>query len=271
MISIILVTYNRLHLLRKCVENVLFRTSDKTREIIIWNNGSTDGTKEYLDDLKEIRLKIVHHKTNIGTNAFARAFSLANSDSDYFIELDDDVIDAPYEWDRYLLDAFLKLPNMGFLAANVVDDGKSIAADVMYRRDKYLYECKNINGVNIMFGPTGGWCTMTSREIYGRVGGFKENPQFTFWHEDGAYVAALKKSGYSFGILKDLKVFHASGPYYSADENIRKEKEKYYTWRTKARRVQARKDMVKKLLNNIKLIRMLNNKYHFYHLEDNEE
>ena len=48
MISIVVLTHDRVDLLRKCVENVLARTSDATREIVIWNNASTDGTAEFL-------------------------------------------------------------------------------------------------------------------------------------------------------------------------------------------------------------------------------
>ena len=38
------------------------------------------------------------------------------------IELDDDIIEAPAEWDGTLLDAFRRLPKIGFLAANLVDN-----------------------------------------------------------------------------------------------------------------------------------------------------
>jgi GT2 family glycosyltransferase len=48
-IAVVVLTHSRVHLLRKCVENVLGRTSPATREIVIWNNASTDGTREYLD------------------------------------------------------------------------------------------------------------------------------------------------------------------------------------------------------------------------------
>ena len=48
MISLVVLTSDRVHLLRKCVDNVLMRTSDATRDIIIWDNASTDGTAEYL-------------------------------------------------------------------------------------------------------------------------------------------------------------------------------------------------------------------------------
>ena len=42
--------------------------------------------------------------------------------SAYLIELDDDVVDAPRAWDAMLLDAFERLPAIGFLAADLEDD-----------------------------------------------------------------------------------------------------------------------------------------------------
>ena len=92
-IAIVAVTYNRLHLLRQCVENVLQRTSDAAREIVVWNNASTDGTTEYLNALGDPRITVVNHDENIGVNAYSLVFP--RTSADYFIELDDDVVDAP--------------------------------------------------------------------------------------------------------------------------------------------------------------------------------
>ena len=68
-IAIVVLTYSRVHLLSKCVENVLMRTSPLTKEIVIWNNGSTDATAEYLGTLDDPRFRVVNHDANIGMNA----------------------------------------------------------------------------------------------------------------------------------------------------------------------------------------------------------
>ena len=52
-IAVVVLTHNRVQLLEKCVENVLSRTSDSTTEIVIWNNASTDETRQYLDSLDD--------------------------------------------------------------------------------------------------------------------------------------------------------------------------------------------------------------------------
>ena len=86
-----------MHLLQKCVENVLLRTSDATREIVIWDNASPDATSAYLRSLDDPRIRVVISEENIGQNAYARAFELTTAP--YLIELDDDVVDAPAGWD----------------------------------------------------------------------------------------------------------------------------------------------------------------------------
>jgi rhamnopyranosyl-N-acetylglucosaminyl-diphospho-decaprenol beta-1,3/1,4-galactofuranosyltransferase len=78
-IAVVVLTHNRVHLLRKNVENVLLRTSPATHEIVIWNNASTDGTTAFLETLDDPRIRVVNSEKNIGQNAYARAFQLTTS------------------------------------------------------------------------------------------------------------------------------------------------------------------------------------------------
>lgn len=264
MISAILVTHNRLHLLELCVQHVLNTLSYHTRQIIIWNNASTDGTRAYLDRLSDPRLQIVHHGQNIGTNAFARAFALATQP--YLIELDDDVIDAPDGWDQTLLEAFQRAEKLGFLAANIIDDGKSVASQQICHEWRHLYSPFESNGVQLLDGPTGGYCAITSRAIYDEVGGFREDPRFVYWHEDAEYAAAVKRAGYRIAVLTDLKVFHASGPAYSSDPEVARLKDEYFVWHARRR---ERLERLKRIFERIPPIRLLNHKLRFYTPSDN--
>ena len=259
MISIVLVTFNRLHLLRRCVQDVLNKTSPDVTEIIVWNNASTDGTKAYLSSLQDRRLRVTHSDSNIGTNGFARAFR--KSKEPFMIELDDDIIDAPDHWDRRMLDGFRRIPKAGYIAANVVDDGKSVASDIFYRKEKHRFTPATVAGVKVLEGPVGGYCTITSREVFDQVGGFRENPRFNFWHEDEAYAGAVARAGYRCLIFEDIKVFHASGPAYSSDAAIDVEKDRYYQW---CHRRQARRDWVKGVLERVPPVRRLNARFHWY-------
>jgi GT2 family glycosyltransferase len=258
MISIVVVTHNRVHLLKRCVEDVLLRTSPLTREIVIWNNASEDGSREYLEGLSDPRIRLVHAPENIGQNAYARAFRQATQE--YFIELDDDVIEAPQHWDATMLRAFERVPRIGYLAASLVDDpNDSASCYFTYLRDERgAYSRREINGVALLEGPTGGGCTITSRALYERVGGFGENKNLIYWHEDAAYVKKIHRIGYGSAVLEDLRVWHAGGPYYS---KISPAKLEYHR---RAGRTRQRKDRVKRIVLGVPGFASLNARYRWF-------
>ncbi len=257
MVAIVVITYNRLHLLRQCVEKVLLRTSDATREIVVWDNASTDGTAAYLDSLTDPRIRVVHHPENIGQNAYAHAVPLTTTP--YFLELDDDVVEAPEGWDRAMVDAFERLPEIGFLQAKLADDGYSPGADLFYRKKAGLYHPEEVNGVTILLGgPVGGGCTITSRELYERVGGFRQNKKMVFWHEDAAYIEDIEKLGFGKAILDSVTVVHHGGPHYS---EITPEKRAYYEH---VRKMDARKAAAKRALLAVPFVRPLNERYGWF-------
>jgi GT2 family glycosyltransferase len=256
-IAIVVLTYDRLHLLRQCVEKVLLRTSAQTREILIWDNGSTDGTREYLDAIDDPRFTIVHNPENIGLNAYALACPMTSSA--YILEMDDDIVEAPEDWDATLLAAFQRLPEIGYLQAKLADDGFSPGADLFYRKNADLYSLETINGVRVWCGgPVGGGCTITSRELYDRVGGFRQHKKLAFWREDQAYIQDIRRLGFTTGILDELTVFHAGGPHYSQETE---EKKEFYDRRNRSI---ARKNAVKRFLLRLPLVPRLNERYGWF-------
>ena len=89
-VSIYIPTKNRLELLKKAVNSVLEQTYSNF-ELIIVNDGSTDSTAEYLDDLsqKDCRIKIIHHKISKGACS-ARNDAIFSATGDFITGLDDD-------------------------------------------------------------------------------------------------------------------------------------------------------------------------------------
>ncbi len=255
-IAIVVLTHNRVHLLQKCVENVLLRTSGATREIVIWNNASTDATRAYLDSLEDPRIRVVHSEKNIGQNGYARAFRLTTAP--YLVELDDDVVNAQEEWDATLLDAFKRLPRIGFLAADLEDDPHDLASRYRHHIRPHEYTLAEENGVRLLTGPAGGGCAMTSRELNERVGGFRENKKQVFWLEDEAYIRDLERIGFGSAVLADLKVHHTGGPHYTVTP---KEKADYWR-RYEAKR--ARKKAVKRMLYRIPFFPRLNARFGWF-------
>jgi GT2 family glycosyltransferase len=255
-ISIVVLTHNRCHLLRQCVENVLMRTSPLTTEIVIWDNASTDDTAAYLDSLSDPRIRVVHHPTNIGVNAYSRLFPTMTGE--YLVELDDDVIEAPPQWDSTLLEAFEKLPTVGYLAANLAYNPHDVTSGVMYGVNAHLYRNEVENGIDLKVGgPVGGWCSLTSRKLHDEVGGWSEQDE-PFWQEEGVFLDGLAKLGYRAAYLENLRVVHAGGPHYS-----RTPPEKLAYWHSYNRAV-ARKDAVKRLLLGVPAVKRLNARHGWF-------
>ena len=255
-IAVVVLTHDRVHLLRRCVERVLAKVSPATREIVIWDNASTDGTAEYLATLTDPRIRVVTSESNIGQSGYARAFRLTSSP--YMIEIDDDVTDAPPNWDRTLLDAFRSLPGIGFLAADLEDDPNDEASRYRHHIRPHEYTPVEENGIRLLVGPTGGGCAITSRELNERVGGFRENTKEIFWLEDEKYIADLEQIGFRAAVLADLRVHHTGGSYYSA---ITREKANY--WNRRFAR-QERRDAAKRMLVKIPFVRRLNARFRWF-------
>jgi GT2 family glycosyltransferase len=92
--AVVIVTYNRLSLLNECVERVLSQ-SYPVEKIVVVNNNSSDGTKEYLDKfISDSRFHIYNSETNNGGAwGFYKGIEISqNYNCDYILLIDDDAI-----------------------------------------------------------------------------------------------------------------------------------------------------------------------------------
>jgi glycosyltransferase involved in cell wall biosynthesis len=94
-ISIVMPTYNRLEYIKQAIDSVLAQ-SYTDWELIITDDGSNDGTREYLSTLTDSRIKIHFQSTNLGQFGNLNfGFSQASNeiaqilcDDDYFVDND---------------------------------------------------------------------------------------------------------------------------------------------------------------------------------------
>jgi GT2 family glycosyltransferase len=207
-VSIILITYNRLRMLRECLASLLEKTQGDNFEIIVWDNASEDGTKEYLDELAlaHPELRAIHHPKNVGLNGVA--LSVESARGLYVVELDDDVVRFPDDWLPDMLRAFKTIPRAGYLAANVVQDEFTNGN----KPGPHCYTVVDHEGIVVEYGLAGGWCTVTSLEVLKRVGNFPRRRGRVFFSEDGDYGRRCRAAGFAVGVLRDVVVYHACGP-----------------------------------------------------------
>jgi glycosyltransferase involved in cell wall biosynthesis len=103
LLSIIIPAFNEAAFLPEVIRRVKGTTYDK--EIIIVDDGSTDGTREYLNDINAKDIKIILHNENMGKGAAFRS-GLAVATGDVVIVQDADLEYDPKDY-RALLEPII--------------------------------------------------------------------------------------------------------------------------------------------------------------------
>ena len=116
-VSVCISTYNRIELLKLAIESVLNQTYSNW-ELIVCDDGSTDGTSDYMSQLENNnnQIRYIRHLNNIGkSNNMRSGFEAAKGK--YFVKFDDDDILLPnfLEVTVSLLD---KYPEIDFIGAD---------------------------------------------------------------------------------------------------------------------------------------------------------
>lgn len=120
LLSVVMPTYNRVDMLRytlSLLKEQVLRNKDNV-ELIICNNASTDGTKEFLEEVyeKEHYFKLVHYddRVDIGLSITR---SINNASGRYFLLWSDDDVPGPSMID-VLVDALKRHPDVACITFN---------------------------------------------------------------------------------------------------------------------------------------------------------
>jgi len=80
-ISIVVPVYNEESRIIQAIKSIKDSSIDMEKEIIVVDDGSTDGTSEILDSIRDDAIKVYHHKKNQGKgSALKTAFSHVSGD-----------------------------------------------------------------------------------------------------------------------------------------------------------------------------------------------
>ncbi len=186
-ISVLIVSYNYGRFLRQCIESVLAQTCSEEMEIVLVDDGSTDGTAQLLSDFPMVRYVFQDHS---GVAA-ARNRALREASGDYIAFLDAD--DMWKEEKLALqLDYLRDHPDCGIVFTgyeNFLESG--VSPDESWVKQDVLFAAKNRTCL-----PT----ALFTRSVMLRCGDFDESfPR----GEDTEWTSRLGYLGIQSGFLEE--------------------------------------------------------------------
>lgn len=198
-LGVVLVTYNRLHLLKEAIEAINCQTVAFSK-IVIVNNCSTDGTKEYLAKFQsDDRFEILNMDENLGgAGGFAVGIEKMNCfDMDWVLIIDDDAMIA-HDYNQQLMKYIEKHEHVNACSGVVTTNNKITTVHRRRLSNKLLFVEKEVNAEEYkkesFHCDLATFCGLMIRgEIMREIG--VPNKDYFIWYDDTEYCLRLKKYG----------------------------------------------------------------------------
>jgi len=187
LLTIILLTYNKLDSTKKCIENI-FKYTSRDFNLIIVDNNSEDDTTFFLNELEKKSSKIIvqYNKENIGIikgrNLGYEVGKKFNSDLIFFLDSDQYILEG---W----LDSYLEYFNNGY---DIIGCGAWRMREV----DFYPYKIVKNKEEEYNYVSCGGM--MVKSSVFEELGKFDERYEM-YYFEDPDFCWSSHKSGYKIG------------------------------------------------------------------------
>ncbi len=191
--SVILCTFNRIDYLKKSIP-ALLSLDYLDYEIIIVNDGSSDGTKIYLDSLiNNPKIKVIHNEKNLGLS-LSRNIGIRKASYEVVAFTDDDCV-VDKNWLKFLLKGF-EDKSVGFVI------GQTFYVAQNY---KGYFPERLVQNIGAKW-PMG--CNIAYRKNVFEKFGYFEDRFFRFGNEDSEMAIRVVASGLTFTREVEAVIFH---------------------------------------------------------------
>jgi len=214
-LSVIIVSFNTKDLLKKCLESL-----PPGIEIIVVDNGSTDGSVAYLKKLKNIKLLI-----NQKNEGFSKAVNqgIRKSQGKFLLLLNSDIIVKKDALSK-LVDFAKKEPQAGVIGGRLLDpdgspQGSCFYLPTLWRVIREFWLGRDDFSVMKKYFPPGkkpvevevvtGTVFLIPKKVLKKVGFFDE--RYFMYFEDLDYCRQVKQTGFKVFYLPQAEFIHFHG------------------------------------------------------------
>lgn len=223
-VSIIIVNYNTCKMTAECIDSVIEKTTDLSYEIILVDNASTDGSKDFFTN--DNRITYLYNDENLG---FGRAnncgVKIAKGRNILFLNSDTLLINNAVK----IMSDYLDLhPKVGAAGGNLYSFDKKPAMSFQRLRPSLSWEInqllfnlplrlrygKTATYFNTSSQPTNvgyimGADMMVRKSIIDQIGCF--DPDFFMYFEETDLCNRIAGSGYKLKVIPDAQIVHLEG------------------------------------------------------------
>lgn len=210
--SIIILTHNQLEHTQLCLQSIEQYTP-QPYELILVDNGSTDGTLDYLCKYTNHHnnVRIIDNKENLGFAA-GNNQGLGLGKGNYLLLLNNDTV-VTEGWLARMLSVFERYVEVGIVGpvSNCVSGPQQVKGASYQSLEKMHLFAKQWSaehiGQTIEFTRVVGFCLLVKRDVIDRIGGLDE--QFGSGNfEDDDFCLRAAAAGYKARIAQDVFIHH---------------------------------------------------------------
>ena len=211
--SIIIPCFNQLAYTRMCVA-ALTRHTKPPWELVVVDNGSDDGTADYLagvGDVAPFPVKVITNAENRGFPAACNQ-GLAKAQGDYLVLLNNDVVVTDGWLDQLVALADME-PTIGMTGpmSNYVNPPQKVAktpyADLEQMQRFAASWRREHRGTWFKAAKLSGFCLLAKRRVLDAVGGLDERFRLGFYDDDDLTLRT-RRAGFDLAVAADLFVHH---------------------------------------------------------------